>query len=271
MNETINRIIKNPKFTPVATGVVSLGIGFALGYFIGKNHKREIHIAPKMKAPSVKEIDDFIKEEREKLKLIKEAKTVEEVRIELEDDEDETYPEEVEEESEEETEAPSPSRNEIGARYVEERLKKTIQTHQGSPPVEPIAHSIFAGTTTEWDYDEELKKRTNAIPYVLHKDEFYGEEKRDEGYSQTTLTYYAGDDIMCNEDDTPMYNYSSIVGELKFGHGSDDPKVFYVRNCRRKAEYEIIHDPGIFSVEVLGLEIENNDRVKALQKFRDTD
>ncbi len=78
---------------------------------------------------------------------------------------------------------------------------------------------------------------------------------------------------MADEDDTPVYNYDRVIGPLNFGHGSGDPNVFYVRNHRRKTEYEILYNTGLFSEEVLGLEIEDNERVKDLkhsniQRFR---
>jgi hypothetical protein len=121
-------------------------------------------------------------------------------------------------------------------------------------PIEAVAQSIFAGPSDDWDYEEELKHRTTSAPYVLHRDEFYADEM---GYEQTTMTYYKGDNVMANQDDTPVYNHHMVVGPLLFGHGSGDPNVFHVRNDKRKEEYEIIMDDGHFSVEVLGLEMEH--------------
>jgi hypothetical protein len=119
------------------------------------------------------------------------------------------------------------------------------------PEPEEATQIQFAMSDEEWDYDREVKIRTEAFPYVLHKDEFYADEKN---YTQITLTYYAQDNIMCDEDQTPVYNYHNVTGPLRFGHGSGDSSVFYVRNDVRRAEYEIIHDPGLFSVDVLGLD-----------------
>jgi hypothetical protein len=129
---------------------------------------------------------------------------------------------------------------------------------------ELVTRSIF-DEYENWNYDLESKKRTKEAPYVLHRDEFFDEEN---DYSQSTLTYYAGDNILVDEDDTPIYNHDAVVGELLFGHGSGDPNVVYIRNDRRKAEYEVIYDKGLYSVEVLGLEIEDNERVKDLKHSR---
>lgn len=107
-----------------------------------------------------------------------------------------------------------------------------------------------------WDYSEEEANRGPEKPYILHRDEY--DNENDGSLSQSTLTYYAGDDILTDEHDVPVYNYGTIVGELKFGHGSGDPHIVYVRNEHLKAEYEVILDSGFYSVEVLGQEIEDS-------------
>lgn len=131
---------------------------------------------------------------------------------------------------------------------------------------------LFASTETDmdhWDYDEEIKKRNPLAPYVLHKDEFFAEEMSTENYLQLTYTYYAGDDILVDEDDKPIYNKDAVVGELKFGHGSGDPNCVYVRNMTRDCEYEVLYDPGLYSIEVLGLEMENNERALDLKHSKE--
>ncbi len=56
-----------------------------------------------------------------------------------------------------------------------------------------------------------------------------------------------------------------MTGPLLFGHGSGDPNVVHIRNDSRKSEYEILYDPGLYSQDVLGLEIEDNQRVKGIE------
>lgn len=132
------------------------------------------------------------------------------------------------------------------------------------PEDEPelIRQNVFAQASADnddWDYEKEKRSRTSTEPYILHKDEFYADEM---GYRQLTFVYYDGDDILADEDDKPVYNHFQQVGELRFGHGSGSDKVVYIRSEKRKEEYEIVKEPGLFSKEVLGLDIENNDRVK---------
>lgn len=115
-----------------------------------------------------------------------------------------------------------------------------------------VSASVFAGNDESWDYQAELANRSESEPYVIHKDEFF---EQDNDYTQTTLTYYEGDNQLVDEEDVPIYNKERVVGELKFGHGTGgDPNVFFVRNDKNRAEYEIIRHEGMFAVEVHGLD-----------------
>lgn len=121
---------------------------------------------------------------------------------------------------------------------------------------EPSSHSVFAEKADpDWNYEAELLERDPEKPYIIHIDEFIENEPN---HSNDTLTYYKGDDILVDAIDVPIYDYKNTVGELKFGHGSNDPNVVYVRNEKLNADYEILLDHGYFQVEVLGHEIETN-------------
>lgn len=160
------------------------------------------------------------------------------------------------------------------SKKLEEGTDLVVVVKDGQTAVvenEPIIANVFA--EDEWDYEAEVAKRTEDEPYVLHRDEFYSDEQ---GYTQSTLTYYAGDDMLVDEENKPIYNFNVILGPLLFGHGSGDENVFYIRNDKLRAEYEITRDLGLYSVEVLGLEIEDNARTTNLQhsadrKFRQDD
>lgn len=260
MNERLSKVFNHPMRTPVATGIAALGVGIAIGYILGRKRKIELYEVPAQMT------FDFSPELREDMEM-----TIPDEELILRRDNQELVLKRprlappLKSSAEEEVAT--------GEGFVESLLKSVAT----EPPVEEepevITHNVFAGTDDEWDYEEEAKNRGPELPYVLHKDEFY-ENERD--FLQTTLTYYAGDNIMTDEDDKPVYNHGTTIGELKFGHGSGDPNVFYVRNIKNKAEYEIIHDPGLYSIEVLGLEIEDNARVKDLKhsdnkKFRSDD
>lgn len=109
--------------------------------------------------------------------------------------------------------------------------------------------NVFTGSDPDWSYEEELEYRKTHPIYVLHKDEFWNDENE---WAQLTVTYFAKDDIMVDSSDVPIYNYEGIVGPLRFGHGSNDPGVFFVRNETLEAEYEVLLDRGSYEEEILG-------------------
>lgn len=111
--------------------------------------------------------------------------------------------------------------------------------------------NVFEANEIDWDWELEERLRVDAGIYVLHRDEFFSDE---EGWeNQQTLTYYAGDDVLCDERDVPIYGGTRLIGELKFGHGSGDPDTFYVRNVNTQSEYEVIRNPGSYEDLIKGL------------------
>lgn len=135
---------------------------------------------------------------------------------------------------------------------------------------ETIRRNIFANNDREWDYEAELSSRNPSEPYVIHIDEFVSNEM---GYEQVTLTYYKGDDVMADMREKPVYDYHSKLGELRFGHGSRDQTIVYIRNEVDEVEYEVILHTGHYAIEVMGLEAEHDAqqtelRHSAVPKFR---
>lgn len=133
----------------------------------------------------------------------------------------------------------------------------------GHPSVEEVVTptaevvSIFPNVDVQaWDQEKENKEREKhqGRPYVISVAEY---QENELGLTQHTYTWYEGDGVLSDEEDVPVYNYTNVVGELKFGYGSGDPSIVYVRNERGKREYEIIKDSGHFAVVVQGLEIED--------------
>lgn len=261
MNLQIEKIFNDSTKLPIGVGVVSFVVGVGVG--LGVNYirdRRKYVIEPfSNKLPSITKhnIDDvkeFVASERERL-----IQTADDA---VQNGSETGKPEETTGPIEDVTQPDHPV--DVGRQFIEKKLEEPVVITPQAEEIEsePIARSIFAGTDSEWDYEKELQTRTSSEPYVLHKDEFYANEL---DYVQVTLTYYNGDDILVDEDDTPVYNYHQVVGQTKFGHGSGDPNVVYVRNDKRKAEYEILFDPGMYSKEVLGLDIERNTRANDLR------
>lgn len=107
----------------------------------------------------------------------------------------------------------------------------------------------------EWDWHEERRRRSPEAPYVIHVDEKYDDASQ--GYDMITVTYYEGDDVLCNDRDEPIghTDRNELIGEgnlLRFGHGSGDPVIVYVRNDKVEIIYEVIRSPNKFAEEVHG-------------------
>jgi hypothetical protein len=124
--------------------------------------------------------------------------------------------------------------------------------------------------TGPWQWDEEQRNRTEDEPYIIHHDEFQQNEKE---YEQFTFTYFDGDDILCNEADEVVSDTNFIVGDhnlARFGHGSKDNNVVYIRNDHLQSEIEVIRRKGSYAKEVLGF-IEHSEDSGRPRRFRSYD
>lgn len=231
MNERLNEILGDPQqkqnlLVGVATLVVTSAGTFFAGYFLGKRRYQTTYQLHEL--PTVFEREPFVIDEE----VYEGKKDVEELG------------EEFVKERVGATEPAGSQGDDLTIHIVEE-------IDEEDEEIELERRSVFANDG--WDLEEEMKNRRSTEPYVIHKDEYFED---DQGFTQVQLTYYAGDDMLCDEEDKPVYNFDRILGQMKFGHGSGDPAIFYVRNETRRAEYEVVRNDGHYSVEVLGLEME---------------
>lgn len=107
-----------------------------------------------------------------------------------------------------------------------------------------------------WSFPAELARRTSDRPHIIHQDEFAHNESE---YDQVTYTYYSGDDVLVDEEDQLLTDRDSLVGNgnlRRFGHGTDDYNILYVRNPVLELEIEICRTNGSYEEEVLGLDSE---------------
>lgn len=125
------------------------------------------------------------------------------------------------------------------------------------PQEEPEVKNIFEMNQIEdhWDYREELIHRSPIKPYVIHRDE------RDESdtYDVVSYTYYEADDVLSNEREEVIGKPERdiLLGEQnlgKFGHGSGDPSVVYIRNDKLEMEMEVVRSPNSYAEEVHGFQ-----------------
>lgn len=135
-----------------------------------------------------------------------------------------------------------------------------------------------AGIDRAWDIAEERKKRSPDRPYVIHVDELHEFDM----YDTTTITYYEADDVLCNERDEIIdpEQRDALVGEAnlsRFGDGSKDPSIVYIRNDKLELQYEVVRSPNSYAEEVHGFshttDRRNLERMRARERelFDDED
>lgn len=259
----ISDILRDPRVAPVAYGVVGgLTGGFVAGYFYGKRKNTITYYENIVYAEeSPEEIPPF-------------NANINDIKAVANDSQDQGVSEAPQEGGEViriGDPRPDPADIEVDQDPVVIDVPSSTEDSEDEMADPGGTVNVFDRVTEDWDYDTEIKRRESNHVYVIHVDEFFGREL---DYDQNTLTYYNGDDIMADDQNTPVYGWQSIVGELKFGYGSNDRNVVYVRNEDRKCEYEILYDPGSFSTEVLGIYAEDateEDEIRhsrSLLKFR---
>jgi hypothetical protein len=125
----------------------------------------------------------------------------------------------------------------------------------GAPPPKGPTINLETGKSnkTGWDFAEELATRSEEHPYIIHQDEYMGNET---GYKQEVLTWYSGDNVLTDEDEQPIPDADDTVDlnhMSRFGHGTDDFNVIFIRNDRLRMEYEICRMPTSYEEERQGL------------------
>lgn len=224
-----------------------IGVGVAIGFFFGYRHNRE-----------TLRLEAFKNSEEE----------VEKIR--------ENYRNRV-------TEVPSavPEKPSV-EKIIEERgysvgvetsarVEEIDLSQRPLPPPVPIDPHVRVFRTTEgekskddnWSYPDERNRRSPDTPYIIHQDEYTQNET---DYMQVTYTYFAGDDVLVDTDDTILNNRETLIGSNtlnRFGHGSDDVNILYVRNDHLQLDIEICRSSRSYEQEVQGLEhSDTHERIK---------
>lgn len=281
---------------PAAVGVVSFGLGAAVGYILSTRQFKKVIDDNKEKIEKLEseqlelefkraDLDkEFNKQIQQSILVIRELKEEGQVFLkkfsvgELDETEKSSSEPEPDPVPELNVIEPEPKPKEEPEPKEEPSTNYTSESNDRKEDVMPVRETLakaFVNPTNDgWDWDEELLKRGKKNrPYVIHRDEYFNKEEP--YYSQDTLTYYAGDDILTDSNDVPLYDAKYIVGDLEFGRGSGDPNVCYVRNDRLQAEYEVLCEHGTFGVMVLGDHVQDlikKSKIRhSLDKFREDD
>ena len=95
---------------------------------------------------------------------------------------------------------------------------------------------------------ENLKaSRTDSAPFLISVSEYFDDMRE---YQKLSVTYFAGDNIVCYEDDSVMLDPEESFGLInlsRFGVQSDSEHIVYVRNPRISVDYEIVRDDGKYA------------------------
>lgn len=136
----------------------------------------------------------------------------------------------------------------------------------------PEARNVFAtyADNSTWDQEAEETQRDPNKPYIISAEEFF-ENAPD--YIQTQLNWFEEDGVLADTSDKPADEF--IVGEdnlEKFGHGSKDPNIVYIRNDAMDMDFEVSRSEGRYAEQVHGIMQHGEPQGRrAIRKFRPTD
>lgn len=234
------RFVTNNKLVLVGTAIVSLGAGVAIGYKVAKKR-----LEPKYEALARDEIREA-QEHYKKLSAKSEYPTPADAVAAL-------IPEEAQEALEQYQGKPRTVGRVVEITEDEHGLHVKAQRDE---EVQEVQHrNIFVNgaplNADEWDYDVELEQRNEDKPYIIHEDEF---NENEPDFEDMVLTYYSADGVLTNDQDEIVDDVEGLVGSRnlkKFGHGSSDKNMLFIRNHRRGLNIEISRSMGSYSKEVL--------------------
>ena len=252
--ETIE-IVKNNPILLVGVGVAGLAIGAASGYFFAKRRLEELmrrELDEKTEAAL-----EYYKDYYQKVNKVEKYATASDAAAALLPD---GAPVEVVKALEDYT----------GASYVEPDEEVVVEVQEilvteddtDDEPAVVERRNVFVDGVlvdgkpiSEEDYPEYDDAAVDLTkPHIVSKDAFFMNEHDDE---QVQITYYAGDDVLADENDDEIGDSDDKVGDhnLKFfGHLSEDINIVYIRNPELGLSFEVARSAGKYSKEVQGFE-----------------
>ena len=231
--------------------IAGVGVGLAIGFTVGSKVMEK-----KLKTKYAKIAEDEISEMREhyqqKMVAVEPKPPIEDVIKERE-----RYTE-AEQQAIDETNLLFPP--EDGEEVVVEEVIEVKETSQ-----------VNVFNTETWDYAKEVKSRDPEVPYIIHIDEFTQNEPDNE---QITYTYYEIDDVLADPRDTKVDDMDAVIGlgNLgRWGHGSNDENIVYIRNERLSLDFEVVRDRGSYAEETRKNIRHSYDRRRRIQRGFDDD
>lgn len=131
---------------------------------------------------------------------------------------------------------------------------------------------LYDRTTDNFNPADE--ERSAEDPYVISLAEFSNDE---EDFDKVTIRYFEADDTLVGELQKDPLPIESVGAKnlIRFGVGSEDENIVYVRNETLEIDFEIIKDEGSYAEEVLGLpewngrDVKDKPRIKKMRNRGD--
>jgi Predicted metalloendopeptidase len=163
-----------------------------------------------------------------------------------------------------EYETPEKAEKALADRRLQQRRDEAVETFTGkrsgqqipvrtARPTEDLSErdlqEIAASLAEEegyiqGDHGEELDVEPGLFdrqkPYIISVEAFLHENMND--FDRPTYTYYSDDDVLADEDGSPIEDIDEMVGREnldKFGHMSKDPDLLYIRNHLQQKDIEL--------------------------------
>ena len=259
VEDTISWASRNSKIVGLSAGLVGIALGISVGVYLTNRRLREKyqaianeqiedvrrHYASVHKKPGVEELHRRAEEIREREQQVKTTREI----------------------------------SEVNGYVAYDKVTPSKEAEAEHAPQEPTAEDLSENVFGEdladaFDPEIEAVRREEHPdkPYVLTREEF---DDGDLEYEQLTLTYFDGDNVLVDSEQRQIREFDEVVGVenmVRFGHGSEDPNVVYIRNNRLAADYEVLFDPGFYSVKVLGYSNEEVEqahlRHSEIRRFR---
>lgn len=236
--ETLEEVVDGINAARVQFGLLGLAVGAAIGAFVGWRIA-EKRVREKYQQIAENEIDEMRQHFRQRA-IAKETKP------------------QISELSKRVTELGYSDQENPGTPNIPTR--EQLEASQGSRNIFTDSDRPDTAIYETWDYEEEKVAREARPdrPFVIHYD-----ERGEAGFEEIQLTYYSGDDVLCDDKDHVVDNQDLIVGLAnldKFGHGSGSPDVIFVRNPEMKIDIEVNRSPNSYVEEVHGIKHEDSPR-----------
>lgn len=129
--------------------------------------------------------------------------------------------------------------------------------HEG-PPTETLVR-VLEGLKRQNGYglspEPSSDRGAEAMgPYQISEDTFSYDE--DEGFTQGSLIWFAGDDVVADMGDEVVHGHENLLGKITLDM-FDGEHVIYIRNVQHRTDYEINLNEHGYAQFVLDLPITN--------------